>query len=114
LARTISPLFYGYPALLPRLPTLRNAPDAALGVGTLGPARTSRRSSILYTRKKNPFWDVFSTLPSSRDAPVVKEAAIPLIDAPEERHLQEAPLVFYEQGPERQAALGGWALQTFE
>ncbi len=107
MARTTSPLFYGHPALLPRLPTLRDAPNAALGVGTLAPARTSRRSSILGTRKENPFSGVFSTLPSSRDAPMVKEVAIPLVDAPEERRLQEAPPVFYEQGSDRPAGLGG-------
>ena len=107
MARTTSPLFYGHPALLPRLSTLRNAPNAALGVGTLAPARTSRRSSILGTREENPFSGVFSTLPSSRDAPMVKEVAIPLVDAPEEPRLQEAPPVFYEQGSEQLAGLGG-------
>jgi hypothetical protein len=36
------------------------------------------------------------------------------LDAPEEGRLQETPLVFYEQGPDRPTALGGLALQTFE
>jgi len=38
---------------------------------------------------------------------MVKEVAIPLVDAPEERRLQEAPPVFYEQGSDRPAGLGG-------
>ncbi len=41
-----------YPALLPRLPALSNAPDAdaALGVGTRTPARASRRCASTFRR----------------------------------------------------------------
>ena len=58
---------YIHPTLLLRLPARRKAPDAEtiLGVGTLAPAKASRRSSIRWVRKENPFSGVFSTLPSS-------------------------------------------------
>ena len=45
---------------------------------------------------------------------MVEEVAEPLVDGAEDRRLQEAELIFYDQEPDGTSALGGGTLEDLE